>query len=513
MDPLAYISDHARRAGRKKRAIAGRHHAATCFVSLFLMWFALVVVGVDDAVAQTVRSQATASPPNYPLRVSTNRRYLIDSSGVPFLVIGDAPQTLINKLSLPEAKSYMENRRAYGINALWINLLCNAAEGCHDDATTFDGIAPFATANDLSTPNPAYFQRAEDVVRIAASQGMVVVLDPIETIGWLAALRSNGVAKAFAYGQFLGSRFGSLPNLIWLHGNDFGTWRDQTDDALVQAVARGIRSKDTVHLHTVELLRNASLDDKSWAPLIDLDAAYTYLPTYAQVLTEYNRPNFKPVFLLEASYEFEHLPRADGGSPANLRRQGYWAILSGAAGQVYGSAVTWRLEPGWQTKLDSPGATDLMYMRRLFAARRWYDLVPDQSHSVLTAGYGSLSFHIGTTADYLGTSWEPVIRTFDFLKRKTGFGSIDTNGYAPAAATADGSLVIAYLPSVRTVTIDMSKLAGPTLASWYDPTKGNYVAVNGSPVAGHGEMRFTPPGKNSVGDGDWVLVLESATAP
>jgi hypothetical protein len=513
MDVIAAISGHAKPGGREKRTTARHRHAAACVVGLVFVWLAQVGSGADQAAAQTTRPQLNAIAPNYPLKVSTNRRYLIDSSGISFLIVGDAPQTLINKLSLAEATAYMENRRGYGINSLWINLLCNAMEGCHDDATTFDGIAPFTVANDLSTPNPAYFQRAEALVRIAASNGMVVLLDPIETSGWLGVLRTNGVAKALAYGKFLGSRFGSIPNLIWLHGNDFGTWHDQADDALVQAVARGIRSADTIHLHTVELLWSGSLDDKSWASLIDLDAAYTYLPTYAQVLTEYNRPDFKPVFLIEASYEFEHLPRTDGGSPGNLRRQGYWAILSGAAGQVYGSAVTWRLEPGWQTKLDTPGATHLMYLRQLFASRRWYELVPDQGHSMLIAGYGSMSFHIGRTADYLGTSRGLVIRAFDFLKRKTGFGSIDTNGYAPAAATVDGSLVIAYLPSVRTVTIDMSKLAGPALVSWYDPTNGTYVPVNGSPFSNRGEMRFTPAGNNSAGDGDWVLLLENAPVP
>ena len=51
---------------------------------------------------------------------------------------------------------------------------------------------------------------------------------------------------------------------------------------------------------------SGSLEDKSWAPLIELDAAYTYFPTYAQVLTEYNRQNFKPVFMVEANYEFEN---------------------------------------------------------------------------------------------------------------------------------------------------------------------------------------------------------------
>lgn len=80
-------------------------------------------------------------------------------------------------------------------------------------------------------------------------------------------------------------------------------------------------------------------------PLIELNAVYAF-PTFAQVRAEYNRPDFRLVFLVEASYEFEHNPHTDGGSPQNLRRQQYWAILSGATGHVYGSAYTWRGEHG-----------------------------------------------------------------------------------------------------------------------------------------------------------------------
>jgi hypothetical protein len=509
------MSSHVRSSDRQNRPVFPRWR-----VVLHLLGVAMACVSVFGrpmacAEAQIRQPPQNAAAPVFPLKVSSNRRYLVDSNNAPFLIIGDAPQTLINKVSLADAASYMGNRRQYGINSLWINLLCNPAEGCRDDATTLDGIAPFITPNDLTTPNPAYFQHAERVMSIAASMGMVVLLDPIETSGWLTVLRANGVAKAFAYGQFLGSRFASTSNLIWLHGNDFQTWRERADDDLVQAVARGIRSKDAVHLHTIELdfPTSGSLDDTSWAPLVDLDAAYTYLPTYVRILTEYNRPNFKPVFLIEASYEFEHLERTDGGSTGNLRRQGYWSILCGAAGQVYGSGVTWRLEPGWQAKLDSPGATELMYMKRLFADRRWYDLVPDQAHSILTSGYGSLSFRIGEIAAYAGASRSRVRSAFHLLKRNTGFGSIDSNRYAPAAVTADGSLMIAYLPSIRTVTIDMSKLASPTRASWYDPTNGNYVTVDGSPITDRSQRQFTPPGSNSAGAGDWVLLLEQAAVP
>ena len=47
--------------------------------------------------------------------------------------------------------------------------------------------------------------------------------------------------------------------------------------------------------------------------------------------------DYKPVFLVETNYEFEDNQRKDGGSTNNLRRQAYWALLSGATGQIYGS--------------------------------------------------------------------------------------------------------------------------------------------------------------------------------
>lgn len=433
-------------------------------------------------------------------------------------MIGDAPQNLIANLSQADAEKYMANRERYGINTLWINLLCIYSEGhsCNKQASTLDGLVPFTKVGDLSTPNPAYFQRADEMISLAASHNMLVLLDPIETVSWLSVLRANGVDKAFAFGQWLGNRFKNVPNIIWMHGNDFQTWRDVTDDALVQAVARGIRSSDTNHIHTVALnyYTSGSLDDPTWAPLIDLNAVYTYFPTYARVLTEYNREGHKPVFLVETIYEFEQNFCIDG-SPQNLRRQGYWAMLSGATGQIYGSKYIWRLEKGWETKLDSPGAIQLRYLKDLFASRNWNALIPEQTHSLVTSGYDSLAGYFGKIAEThsLVTPGHGLAGYFgkitDYIGRcLTGFGSITTNTYLTAARTPDGSLAMAYLPSVRSITVDMSKLAGLTQARWYDPTNGRYLEVEGSPFANVGSRQFTPPRNNSAGDGDWILVLD-----
>jgi len=442
----------------------------------------LLLLAPSTGLPSTAPGVPAASGPAYPLKVSANRRYLVDQNDVPFLIAGDSPQWMILAISTADAELFLANRERYGFNAMWVNLVGGFVNGA-----TYDGIAPFTVEGDLATPNEAYFARAEEMIRLAAQHGQVVILDPIETTAWLPVLRSNGVEKARAYGRYLGRRFQGLDNIVWMSGNDFQTWTDPDDDAVVQAVALGIKDEDSRHLHTVELHVpvSGSLDDPSWAPIIDLNASYSYTPTYAQVLKDYNRPNFIPTFLVEANYEFEDNTQAEPGIPLVLRLQEYRAQLSGATGQLYGSGYTWPFAEGWKGFLDSPGSAQFELMNRVFGSRRWYDLVPDQSHTLVTAGYG----------------------TFE------EYGTNLASDYATAAVTADGTLAMAYVPSLRTFSVDMGKLSGPVTARWYDPADGTFVAAAVSPLDNHGTRAFTPPRTNADGDGDWLLVLEVSGPP
>ena len=336
-------------------------------------------------ITTTPATATTPQPPPVgpgPLRVGPTGRYLVDQNGVPFLISGESPQALIGDLTESDAALFFANRRAHGFNTVWINVLCNDYTGCRADGSTWDGIPPFTTPGDFSTPNEAYFAHVDRILRLAADYGFVVILDPVETGGWLSTMVDNGVDKLRAYGQYLGRRYKDFPNIIWMHGNDYQDW-GPTYDPYVTAVAQGIRDVDPSHLQTVELnyLVSGSLDDPAWAPLIDLNASYTYEPTYQQVLKDYNRSNFLPTFLVEASYEFEQNPGAPAGTPEQLRRQEYWSLLSGATGQLYGNHYTWQfLCPqrddagncvgGWKDQLDTPGADQMAYVKTLFESRQ-----------------------------------------------------------------------------------------------------------------------------------------------
>jgi hypothetical protein len=182
--------------------------------------------------------------------VSANNRHLVDQNNVPFMMVGDSPQSLLGRLSKSDAAYYMASRQRYGINTLWVNLLCNDATACNADGTTFDGTPPLTTPRDISTPNPAYFERADDMLKIAAARGMTIMLDVTETAGWLDTFKASGPDKATDFGRYVGNRYKDVPNIIWMYGNDFQTWADPTADAVVLAVAKGIRSADPNHIHT-----------------------------------------------------------------------------------------------------------------------------------------------------------------------------------------------------------------------------------------------------------------------
>ena len=57
-------------------------------------------------------------------------------------------------------------------------------------------------------------------------------------------LVNNGPWNAKAYGEFLGKRYKHFDNILWLNGNDFGSWKNPIDDAVVLAVAKGTKSTD-----------------------------------------------------------------------------------------------------------------------------------------------------------------------------------------------------------------------------------------------------------------------------
>ena len=490
-------------------------------------WDWLTLQAVFPLLISLALVAQAAAAPAYPLKPSANGRYLVDSSNVPFLIIGDAPHSILANLNNEDATRYLTNRGSNGFNALWIELLCDSytggagTEGSPNYGRDVNGNNPFTSTlpggyYDLTTPNPAYWSHVDYIVQTAAANGLQCVFTPLDQGGWTQTSLRNGTNRCYQYGQFLGNRYKNSPNIIWNLGNDFQNWATQQNDAVILAIADGIESVDTNHLMTIELnfMVSESQDDPNWISRITANAVYTYYPTYDETLVAYNKPNIMPVLFLEEHYEYENLG-GEFGTPNVLRRQEYWSLTSGAlAGHMYGNHYTWTFTSGWQylqtkgvrqyfknffssgnwynlstwtfasgwqSHLQTTGTRELMYFKNFFSSCKWYNLIPDQSHTLLTAGYGTY----------------------------TPGGNVSDSDYATAAKTPDGTLAVVYTPVRHTLTIALNNFSSRVTTRWYDPTADTFVAIPGSPFPNSGSHNFTTPGNNSRGDPDWVLLLQA----
>jgi hypothetical protein len=91
--------------------------------------------------------------------------------------------------------------------------------------------------------------------------------------------------------------------------------------------------------------------------------------------------------------------------------------------------------------------------------------------------------------------------------------NIDTAAsYVSGAAARDGSVLVAYIPPDHTgeVKVDLSALSKPSFVYWFDPTDGRYIPEGTSSVKNTGLREFIHPGKNHMGESDWVLLLTTS---
>jgi len=424
---------------------------------------------------------ATSAMPAQPqpkvteLRVSANRRYLVDQNNGPFLLQGDAGWSLITAASDAEVEQYLRNRRDKGYNAVIMELIEHRF--CRKPPLNEAGEAPFLTPGDFSTPNEKYFAHADWVIRKAGDYGIQVLLTPIylgyigTDEGWIEELLKLPPEKCLAYGRYLGHRYKDFDNIIWVMGGDRNP---ETALERVDLIALGIRESDHRHLFTAHCHpENSAVDRYGQGGWLDINTTYTYDIVHRKLLGDYNRQPVWPFFLIETSYEGEH-----NASDLQIRRQAYWSVLCGGFGHVCGNNPIWHfngptlfpVNKTWQESMDLPGSVGMMHWGRLFRSRPWYDLVPDQEHKVVTEGLGE-------------------------------FNGLD---YVAAGRTTDGKTAIAYLPNRKTITVDLSRMAGPRVKGWwFDPRTGQASAVAEFPASG--PQKFTPPG-----EGDWVLVLDTA---
>ncbi|MGA2237922.1 MAG: DUF4038 domain-containing protein [Candidatus Bathyarchaeia archaeon] len=402
--------------------------------------------------------------------MSENRRHVIDCNGAPFMIHGDTAWSLITGITKDEIELYLTDRARKGFNSIIVNLIEHKFNG----PATREGLLPFADPNDFTTTNDAYFDHAEWVVAKARGCGIQVFLAPMylgyprnpDDEGWYHEALTNGVDKCREYGRYVCRRFDKYDNIVWMMGGDRNPGASLDH---VNAVAAGIREcADTDHLFTAHTLPEHSpaieYAKDSW---LTLNSTYTYAIVHRKLYEDYKFEPTMPFCLIESTYEGEH-----NASDVQIRRQAYWAMLSGACGDFFGNYPIWEFSQGWQSALNSRGSHDMMRLKMLFSSRAWYTLVPDLEHVVVVAGLGEF-------------------RGLDFCT---------------AARANDGSLMIAYVPTPRTITVDLDQLRDPMQAWWFNPRTADVLPAGQSHRFRTRFKEFSPPDR-----GDWVLVIDDAS--
>lgn len=428
---------------------------------------------------------------SYPLKVSSNGRYLVDQNSSPFFMVGDAAWSLIAQLNSADANTYLSNRQQHGFNTIIVELIEHryATNPQHDIYGD-----PAFTGKVFVTPNETYFAYADSIINMAAQKGITILLDPLYlgyacgSDGWCQELQAATNSDVQSWATYVGNRYKNFPNIIWLIGGDTDPTAITDVKNKTDLFASTLHSVDPNHLMTAhndnETMAVTRWPNATWLNLNDTYSYSSTLYTFSQNAYSYQKNGQPmPFFLVEATYE-----NSLGYNSQQLRAETYWTVLGGGMGHVFGNCPIWNFgsDPtyvqcdiqttDWKSWLDRQGSLNMQYVGQLFNSFAWQNLVPDTNHSVVTVGYGTS-------------------------------GGTD---YAAVARASDGSSVLAYFPTARNATVDMSKLSGSVTVRWFDPSTGVYSAITGSPFANTGTRQFSvPTTKHADGSGDWVLVLST----
>jgi hypothetical protein len=416
------------------------------------------------------------------MQLDPTGKFLVNGRGEPVFVVGEDAWSLATGLDNTDLNTYLSTRASQGYNFAWVALADNTYQA--NPPKNYYGYSPFDGA-DFTSFDSNYWSHIDLVVSTAATYGITLGLSPAFVgnpnggHGYLSSYQSASDATLISYGEFLGNRYKSAQNIIWVLGGDFDPKtgvRGKLNDLLT-----GIRSAGDTHLATVEVCETCgvggtpigSIDGwKGNSTPIQLNWGYAAFPVvHSNAVAQYDHSNPLPLLQGEDWYELEH-----GLSALQLREQGYWEVLSGCTlGRTPGNNAIWTMAQGiaynsgvsWRSQLTSGQSIAEEYMGKLFRSREFWKMAPDTRNKVLTGGIGS------------GTS------------------------ISVASCTSDGRTCIVYDPigNSQAPRINMAYFSGTIHAWWFNPSTAETTDLG--TFKNKGTYTFTPPDGN-----DWVLVLD-----
>ena len=458
-----------------------------------------LVLTTGIAILLLSHRPATAQTQLAPLKISENHRYFM-ANGKPLFWLGDTGWLLLSKLRREQAEQYLENRRKLGFNVIQVMVVHDNKEiNAYGDSALVNmkinspRVTPgntFGVAGEYD-----YWDHLDWLINLAESKGLYLALVPV----WGSVIKSTKVdaAQGAAYAEFLGKRYRTHANIIWLNGGDL---RGSDFTETWQAIGNSLRKNDPEHLITYHPFGRTQsstwFHDAAW---LDFNTFQSGHRTYAQdtdkkdknygednwryVADDYAKTPIKPTLDAEPSYENipyglhdEKLPK---WTADDLRRYGYWSVFAGAAGFTYGDNDVMQFhiptdkksaygsKTYWEQGMDAPGAQQMGYLRKLLESRPYLERIPDQS--LIAAG--------------------------------------QAERYDRLLATRGAKYAFIYTYTGRNMQINAKKLGGTKVkASWYNPRDGKTSSIGVFSKAAI--LNFNPPGDKKNGN-DWVLILDA----
>lgn len=448
-----------------------------------------------------------------PLKVSADQHFLEQANGEPFFYFADTGWELFHRLNRNEAAIYVKNRKEKGFNVIQAVLLAengtfNDPNAYHDAPLVLADAAPKPLITTGNDPNDSlaydYWDHADYILNLVEQEGLFVGLLPCWGEYVTPRFNQQGVFKntneAYEYGYFLGNRYRTKKNIIWILGGD--RLPNETIDGISiwRAMAEGITDGVTNNkLHDNQADYQATfmtyhcfypssiwfeqddwIDFHMWGSYHEKrnnDRAFE-IPYY-----QWNLKNLKPTINSEPAYEFGHINYDREGrfgefDDFDVRQQAYWSVFAGAAGHTYGASAIWSFyNPRysqnskkiftWMDQLDAPGATQLVHLKNLMTHPDIQSRLPAQ----------------------------------DMLLANTH----DETGHLQAIRSDHRAYV--YAPTGKDFGIKLGVLHGFKINSyWYNPRDGKQSLIGQTHNEGH--LSLDPPGEPERGN-DWVLILES----
>ena len=468
------------------------------------------------------------------LKISSNSHYFVidDGQDTPFFWLGDDAWALFTRLTVAEARTYLQNRADYGFTVIHTWFIQQW------DTNTKDGDSPFTNpvdSPDNITLSNGFWSHVEAILDEADTRGLRVIIElgklftsgvpsnlSLDTWGTQAQRRT----KAYNVGYRIANRLRTRDNAYFGCGGDFAPDGSKTSDSganvqekiawMAAGIADGWANATynpaatsshfatcPISMHPGTPQSNPSGSGGNTADYFggagDTWLAYHQLQSgrasrffdyhYQENASNYTNSPIKPTLDTESGYE-DTIPIDEASFRRrgwHVRAQAYLGLFAGGAGFNYGHLSIWQMRQGgysdrgtsprynWNDNsvLNSEGAQSMRHLRNLMESRPLFTWAPDQ----------------------------------------TVFTDNAQNDYQRLQAILDASsrYAMVYTTNGRSITFDLSKISGATArAYWFDPRNGTSQQIG--EFATSGTQSFDPPGaassRNDATGNDYVLVVD-----